>query len=122
MRIAFFVLFFASLAGCNHPADTFVPESEIQGAWILFEQGYSPGSGYIINPVSEDPLDYRFYRIDKNTSDTWELWLYKSEPDPLKDPEPTRLMYNVEFENGNLKLSPAFPSRCIEGCHMGFKR
>lgn len=146
MRMTLFLLVFAGAMGCDHTGDHLTREpgsqNSIHGSWILYEEGYSPGNGYIIKPVSENPprtiffshekqftstlqslVDYKFYTIIKNTSsEKMELWLYKTEPDPLNEPDPSRKMYIFEFEDGNLKLYPAFPSMCIEGCHMGFKR
>lgn len=141
MKRTFFLMVSALLIGCDHSGDQFTPASELQGAWTLYEQGYSPGSGYFITPVSEVPprvmvfsgenqfsstlqglFDHKFYSITNNVqSGMWELWLYTEEPNPL-EPDPSRLMYNFEFQDGKLKLYPVFPSRCIEGCHLGFKR
>jgi hypothetical protein len=142
MKTVFFILIITSVISCNHPGDSFVPDSEMQGTWIMYEEGYSPGNGYVIKPVSQVPPltmvfsdenqfsstlqflgDYKFYSVTKDPqSDTWALGLYKVGPDPQKDPDPSRLMYDVKFEGGRLKLNPTFPSVCIEGCHMGFKR
>src|SRR6187431_1580929 len=58
----------------------------ITGAWLLYEQGYSPGDGYVVKSVSDSPpqvivlnengtitstiegwTDYKYYQVLKDT-------------------------------------------------------
>jgi hypothetical protein len=107
------------------------------GEWLLYETGYSPGSGYIINEVPPEPTqkaefladgtlitsveswkDYKFYLIlDDPQSDSNILSLY-TQPTSSDDVTKLKTSYTISFEEGKLKL---YYRWCIEGCHMGFK-
>lgn len=107
--------------------------NDISGAWLLFERGYSPGAGYIIEPVSAVPpqlikfkdngelsctveglTDYKFYSVQGDV-----VGLFKTNPGPEPDSLAFTHSYNFTFENGNLKLGFRY---CYEGCHLGFKK
>lgn len=107
--------------------------AELAGQWILFERGYSPGSGYFIEPVSPVPpqlidfksngelscsvtglTDYKFYSVRGDV-----VGLFKTDPGPSPDSLAFDHSYNFSFEDGNLKLGFRY---CFEGCHLGFKR
>jgi hypothetical protein len=106
---------------------------QLTGSWLLFERGYSPGAGYIIEPVSAVPpqtiefksngeiscsvsglTEYKFYSVKGDV-----VGLFKSDPGPSPDSLAFTHSYNFSFEDGNLKLSYRY---CIEGCHLGFKK
>ena len=105
----------------------------ISGEWLLYEHGYSPGAGYVIEPVSSVPpqriefkdngellstveglTDYKFYSVKGDV-----VGLFKTNPGPAPDSLAFTNSYNFKFENGNLKLHFRY---CIEGCHMAFKK
>ena len=105
----------------------------ISGAWLLIERGYSPGAGYVIEPVSSVPpqiikfksdgslsctvdglTDYKFYSVKGDV-----VGLFKTNPGPEPDSLAFTHSYNITFEDGNLKLGFRY---CYEGCHMGFKK
>jgi len=107
--------------------------NELAGDWILYERGYSPGAGYIIEPVSAVPpqiigfkgngelscsvsglQDYKFYSVKGDV-----VGLFKSDPGPSPDSLAFIHSYNFSFEEGNLKLGFRY---CFEGCHLGFKK
>ena len=107
--------------------------NELAGKWLLFERGYSPGAGYIIEPVSAIPpqiiefknngvlscsvsglTDYRFYAVKGDV-----VGLFKSDPGPSPDSLAFTHSYNFSFEDSNLKLGFRY---CYEGCHLGFKK
>ena len=116
------------------------PESEIIDTWLLFERGWSPGSGYFVDPVSETPPQtmeirpdgrfssniqgleqYRYFLILED--DRWDvevLALFESKPPKNPDLDKLEHSYNIEVqENGTVKL---FFRYCIEGCHLGLRR
>jgi hypothetical protein len=106
---------------------------ELAGEWILFERGYSPGAGYIVEPVGPAPpqiidfksngelscsvpglTDYKFYAV---TGDI--VAFYKTDPGPSPDSLTFIHSYHFSFEGKELKLSFRY---CIEGCHLGFRK
>jgi hypothetical protein len=107
--------------------------NELVGEWLLFERGYSPGAGYIIEPVDPVPpqiiefesngelscsvsglTDYKFYFVKGDV-----VGLFESDPGPSPDSLSFTHSYNFSFEDGNLKLGFRY---CFEGCHLKFKR
>ncbi|HMG92912.1 MAG TPA: hypothetical protein VK589_22800 [Chryseolinea sp.] len=106
---------------------------ELAGDWLLYERGYSPGAGYVIEPVSVNPpqiiefktngelscsvsglTDYKFYSVKGDV-----VGLFKNDPGPSPDSLAFTHSYNFSFEGGNLKLGFRY---CYEGCHLGFKK
>jgi len=115
---------------CVNPDDEM---SSILGRWILCERGLSPGSGYIIEPISTDPpqtielkgngeltstvaglSDYKFYAVKGDI-----VGLFRTYPGPAPDSSAFTHSYHAVFEDGKLKLYFRY---CFEGCHLGFKR
>jgi len=107
--------------------------TSILGQWILSERGFSPGSGYIVEPVSSEPpqiielkgngelastvgglTDYKFYAVDGDV-----VGFFRTYPGPAPDRSTFTHSYQVVYENGKLKLYFRY---CVEGCHLGFKR
>ena len=107
--------------------------TNLLGEWLLFERGYSPGAGYIIEPVSAVPpqiiefksngelscsvsglTEYKFYSVKGDV-----VGLFKSDPGPSPDSLAFTHSYNFSFEDSNLKLGFRY---CFEGCHLGFKK
>lgn len=114
-------------------------DNEIIGSWLLFEYGYSPGSGYIIEKVPVEPaqiikfsedgrfsstaeefINFKYYLILEDLQyDQTVLALFVNDPGSApQDIQKLENAYNLSFEKG-LKLSRRW---CIEGCHLGFKR
>ena len=106
---------------------------QLVGSWLLFERGYSPGAGYIIEPVSAVPpqiiefksngdlscsvsglTEYKFYSVMGDV-----VGLFKNDPGPSPDSLAFTHSYNFSFQDGNLKLGFRY---CYEGCHLGFKK
>jgi len=124
---------------CEEGKDCCVPppgiEGQITGSWLLFERGYSPGSGYITEPVSENPAqtltfrsngqlistvsgqeDFKYYFVDV---DQKVVAFYKQDPGPTPDPSTYTTSYDFSFEEYNLRLNFRY---CIEGCHMELRK
>ena len=106
---------------------------ELAGEWLLYENGYSPGAGYIIEPVSAIPpqiidfksngellcsvkglTDYKFYSVMGDV-----VGLFKTDPGPSPDSLAFTHSYNFSFNDGKLKLGFRY---CYEGCYLGFKK
>lgn len=110
------------------------------GEWILYEQGYSPGAGYITEDVAPVPAQtmtlnadgtieatikgwekFKYYLILEQDNDNKILALYESKP-LNSNPDVNKLAtsYQMAFdEEGNLKL---YFRWCIEGCHLALKK
>lgn len=112
----------------------------LQGTWLLFESGYSPGDKYIVEHVDAKPAQKITFNADGTATSTvfgWEqiqyyyafkndrgediVSLFTTLPDDIDSvPAQDRRDYNVYFdEDGNVKLAFRF---CFEGCHVKFKR
>lgn len=111
--------------------------SDLEGAWLLTERGYSPGDRYIVEPVSPVPAqtinlmedqqfssnidgltDFGFYEVVNDPqSEGRILALFEAPPGHDLDLDNLSHSYNVVFEEGILKLYFRY---CFEGCHMGF--
>lgn len=110
----------------------------LPGTWQLYERGYSPGAGYITDPVSTIPSqeislqengrfssniegleNFLFYAVLNDGFDNEILALFTKIPgaDDLKI-ENLEHSYMVNFEKNILKLHYRW---CIEGCHLGFR-
>ncbi len=103
------------------------------GSWHYVERGYSPGAGYIIEPIPKTPVQQvdflpdgtlrlvntedqlfataRTYRID-STQRGKQLSLFNGEKAIVGLPMTMRI------RNDTLRLYPP----CIEGCHFAFVR
>jgi hypothetical protein len=105
----------------------------IEGSWRLYEEGYSPGNGYILNRISANPLQSLtftnkgelfgqgdnlkgysttpYYRVD-STQNGLRLHFLASRRDSLG-----RYM-NFRIEGDMMRITPF----CFEGCHLSFAR
>jgi hypothetical protein len=131
------------IVSCNGNKDCCLPNGESEGLigkWQIYETGYSPGGGYIVKKVPDEPAQILNFESDnqffsKNTgmerfsyylilNDSLEgsiLALYEEEPD-IKENQDTKSLahsYMIKYEEGNVKL---FFRYCIEGCHIGLKK
>jgi hypothetical protein len=126
--------------GCEHEIADDVccgiyDTDELSGKWLLYESGYSPGVGYVVEEISSSPPqtiefsdgrvettgdifnDIRFYKILTDTvTNTPYVALYTQAPSMQQPPEST---YTFEVSNSVLKL---YFRWCYEGCHLGLKR
>jgi len=113
--------------------------NSLSDTWLLFETGYSPGSGYIVGPVSDTPAQTMVFQPDgaflSNIQQVEEYTYYLLLPDGEKEvlalykekpveenPNLDSLehSYTVEFQDdGSVKLYFRF---CIEGCHLGLRK
>lgn len=126
------------LYGCDEKDNSPIIQStgELTGWWLLYETGYSPGVGYIVEAVSPKPPqvlvfeeeemsssineleDFKFYKVSTDTvTQTEFVALYKNKPTLQNDESsPT---YSFLITGDTLKLYFRY---CYEGCHLGFKR
>jgi hypothetical protein len=116
------------------------PESRsIYGSWLLVERGYSPGSGYFINPVEPSPAqtlnikrdgimssninelnEFRFYYVEDDVvPESKVISFFKTDPGPSPDPSTFTVSYTLTREGSKLILGYRY---CFEGCHLGFKK
>lgn len=120
--------------GLNGLSETY---GSLVDTWIMVERGYSPGSGYITDPVPAEPTqlisfmsdrrmhsnissleEFKYYLVEEDSS-SGDAVLSLYHLDPLENPgHAPASSYNVVFEEGLLKLHFRW---CIEGCHMGFR-
>lgn len=104
------------------------------GSWQYVEQGYSPGSGYIVEKIPATPAqtitfsaqytvstanlsnstwaNARTYRIDSTANQRTELVLLDEKQQAIGPP------MGIGLKNDSLRLTPP----CIEGCHLLFIR
>lgn len=107
------------------------------GTWLLVEYGYSPGAGYIVEPVNTIPAQtlsleadgtlnsnipemqgFNFYRIfDDAQGSSQVLALFETDPGVDAQLEQSNRTYTLSSESPGLRLFFRF---CIEGCHLGF--
>ncbi len=127
------------LAGCtfNDNPNALILEggslSNLKGSWLMFEKGYSPGVGYIVDEVPSVPPKiitfghdgsftsnvegydtYKRYRIDKDKDDHV-LVLAVSE-DAFESNE---AHFTIKFIDGAMFLYRRY---CFEGCHEAFMK
>jgi hypothetical protein len=113
----------------------------LTGSWILTEEGYSPGSGYITKHVESRPEQtltfkangemssnisgfaaYQHYLILENPQAPGQHILALFTTKPVEEPQDVNKLspaYDITFTDDLLKLSFRW---CIEGCHVGLKR
>lgn len=102
----------------------------LAGTWLLYERGYSPGSGYIIEKIPAKPEQTLTFTADGKLHAQGDgLKYYQSfsqfRLDTLNtavrihySPSETNYSEGVYLKNDTLKLYQP----CIEGCHSGFVR
>jgi hypothetical protein len=109
----------------------------LQGTWLLTERGWSPGSGYFVDPVSPTPAQtitftghkgfssnleglahFKFYVIKTDTSDVSRLHLYVDDPELIEHNTPAFNTFMIELSDNYLKIM----QQCFEGCHLGFRK
>jgi hypothetical protein len=128
------ILFVVILVGSSCKDDSMVVPSPLHGTWLLYETGFSPGAGYIVNEVPEVPAqtltlnadgtvestmdgfkDYVFYQIDSDV-----VKFYRSNPDTEpRDPNLIPGSFGFSLNDNKLRLNYR---GCIEGCHMAFRQ
>jgi hypothetical protein len=136
----FFLL--SILFGCEEKDCCVFDEGEgsaLAGTWLLYERGYSPGGGYIVEEVNNSPAqsltfksngqmssslegleEYKFFYIqDDPVPEQRIVAFYKHYPGQSPDPSTFNPSYHFSFEGQNLKLYFRY---CIEGCHLGLQK
>jgi hypothetical protein len=140
MRRLFFLLGVLAASACNNGGDNDQYEYQpgIQGTWLLTERGYSPGSGYIVEPVPSSPaqtltfggpktfksnmqgfLDFKFYEIVVDNSEASLLNLYVDDPELVKQDVSFKNSFRIVLGDNDLQIMQL---GCIEGCHLGFEK
>jgi hypothetical protein len=125
--------------GCVEKEDMccVIPEKQpLDGVWLFFERGYSPGAGYITERVSSEPAQ-KLVLTDGKVSSTTEGWenlkfyrilndtvyhspyiaFYTTDPDSQLSNSPATYSFDLEGDILTLRFR-----WCIEGCHMAFKK
>jgi hypothetical protein len=117
-----------------------IPEtSKLEGTWLLYEQGHSPGFGYITEAVPASPAQtisfdqdrilstvsgwerFKYYEILNDTLvNTPYIALYSNEP-PVQPETPSSDVptYSFDLESNTLTL---YFRWCYEGCHLAFRK
>ena len=102
----------------------------LAGTWLFYEQGYSPGSGYIINKIPAKPQQTLTFTADRKVHAQGDgLNYYQSFSrftlDTLNtavrihySPSETNYSEGIYLKNDTLRLYQS----CVEGCHSGFVR
>lgn len=130
------LLFFSACENNHALPDADQSSDALAGTWLLFEQGYSPGSGYFVNQIPAHPAlliqfgedlsfssnlpgydSFKYYRVHKENSDDV-LTLYDKNPDGNVSPAESRA-YTMLLADNTLKLHFRW---CIEGCHEAFRK
>ena len=133
-----YLMLIVFLSACEDEFCCIDPEGDIVDTWILFERGYSPGAGYIVEPISETPAQTMVIRSDGRFSsnirdlgkyrhfvvlpdqDHQVLALFEKKPPKTLNLDELEHSYIIEFqENGTVNLYFRY---CIEGCHLGLRR
>lgn len=130
------------LLGCVKDDDLccYIPEtSTLDGTWLLYEEGYSPGFGYITKAVPASPSQnitfnndrvlstvlgwerFKYYKILNDTLvNTPYIALYTDDPGVLPEAPPADVpTYSFDIESNILTLRFRW---CYEGCHLAFKK
>ena len=138
MKTIVFVLITIVAVSCDRSLDASLSEQNVyDGSWLLVERGFSPGGGYITEPVSDHPAqklsfinykqivstlrgyeDYKFYTLKKDSVRSV-LTFFKTLEDLEASSDLNATRFFVETEGELLKL---WNEGCIEGCHLGFRR
>lgn len=114
--------------------------NQIFDTWLQTEYGYSPGSGYFVEPVAPTPpriitfggnrrlstnieglTKYKYYRVLEDVSSQDAIVAF-FEDDPGGGPVDIATVnhsYLIELNGSSLTLRYRW---CFEGCHLGFRR
>lgn len=102
----------------------------LAGTWLFYEQGYSPGAGYIINKIPAKPEQTLTLTANGRIQAKGDgLKYYQSfnsfRTDTLNQvtriyysPSTTNYSETIRLSGDTLRLYQS----CIEGCHLGFLR
>ena len=138
-----FIALLFVVTACDNSEDCCLPIGDLEnlyGNWQVYERGYSPGSGYIVDEVPDEPAqiltfesdnkfssnyqgleDFSYYLILNDNSGGFILSLYERKRDMKENQDINSLehSYSIVYEDGNLKLYFRY---CFEGCHIGLKK
>jgi hypothetical protein len=124
---------FLILISCSH-RDLEPSQSSIEGAWRLYEVGYSPGSGYYVDTIPSSPLQsLTFFKTGEAHSQGDQLGGIFTLPyyrvttlqdelkikflNPSKEENATSYM-SLQIAKDSMIIRPS----CREGCHYNFVR
>ena len=116
----------------NSPDDSITPVhgQGLPGTWQLFERGYSPGAGYIIDKIPSKPEQSLTFTADGHMQAMGDgLSAYQAYSQFRLDtvnqmvrinftPSTSQYAERVYLSNDTLRLYQS----CYEGCHLGFLR
>jgi hypothetical protein len=140
ITVILLVSIFSLIACEDKPEPDIETVPQLEGIWILYERGYSPGVGYHIEKINTNPpsritltwdrdfssninglTQFNFYRVVMDSVHNRQvLALYEEDPsNETLDVDNLKNSYFIELEENKLKLYFRY---CIEGCHMAFKR
>jgi hypothetical protein len=112
----------------------------LNGKWLLFERGYSPGLGYIVDPVDPQPPQTLNFLANRKVSSTIQelkefshyrifddahqggkiVAFYSNDPGETATVESSAAAYNVtQGDDQTLRLDFRF---CFEGCHIALRK
>lgn len=109
---------------------TLIRGSGLPGTWQLFERGYSPGAGYIIDKIPSKPEQSLTFTADGHIQAQGDaLKAYQAFSQFRLDttnqmirinfiPSTSQYAERVYLSNDTLRLYQS----CFEGCHLGFLR
>lgn len=118
---------------CQRAQTPVVPGDGLVGSWQYVERGYSPGAGYIVEPIPRNPVQRVDFLLDSTvrvinstdqlfaTARTYRLdSTQRGKQLSLFDGENAIVGFTMamNIRNDTLRLSPP----CIEGCHFAFVR
>jgi hypothetical protein len=125
---------------CDQSIDSSLDSSnDLKGVWLLYEEGYSPGAGYVTRPVPPDPAqtlkfidesqivssvkgyeEFKFYTVERDSTNKMiSLKIFRTDPHTEIISDSAFRQFIVEKQEETMKLMQI---GCIEGCHLGFVR
>jgi hypothetical protein len=138
LNIYILVIICLSVVACDqNDSVTFQSDGDLAGTWLHTERGWSPGSGYFVDPVSPEPAQtitfipprqfksnieglsqLSYYTVATDTSNVSKLFLYSEDPESNGTGASPIKYFVMELSGVDLKLR----MQCIEGCHLGFQK
>jgi hypothetical protein len=130
---ALLLLFWGCAGPQTNPEPTIPTAKNLTGTWRFYEEGYSPGAGYIVNPIPATPpqtltflADGRLQKQGDRLTGSFAAPYYRVDSTAtgrrvyfLNSPQATATnSMLIQIRGDTLRLSP----QCFEGCHFGFVR
>jgi len=135
MRILNLLVITLFITSCTFRDNSEAFQSTLGGSWLMFERGFSPGAGYIVEAVAADPpksmtfgedgsfnsnIDgYNMYQRFRTEQDQQQdVLVLAASSDTFDDPNKSA-RFTIEFKDGAMFL---YRRWCIEGCHEAFRK